>query len=196
MITDTYYSNDELDHLNIKKRGTNLRISRKASLYDGGNMEFGNNVRIDDFCVLSGKLVFGSHVHIACFCFLAGGDEGITFNDFSGFAYRVTAFTRSDDYSGETLTNPTIPEHYRHKTTKKCIYVKKHAIVGAGSVIMPGAHLEEGVSVGALSLITKPTEAWGIYVGIPAKRTGTRKTFLLEQEREFLSCGNPNKGGP
>ena len=186
MNTDNYYTYDELENFKVKKIGKNLRISKKASLYECEKMEFGDNVRIDDFCVLSGKLIFGNHVHIACFCFLAGADEGIYFDDFSGFAYRVTAFTRSDDYDGETLTNPTIPEKYRYKTIRKCIYIKKHAIVGAGSVIMPGAHIEEGVSIGAISLVTKPTEAWSIYFGMPVKKIKPRKKLLLEQEKEFL----------
>ena len=184
---NSFYTNDELKSLGIKKIGENLKISRKASLYSCENMEFGDDVRIDDFCILSGKLVFGDNIHIACYCLVSGGDEGIYFGNFSGFAYRVSAFTRSDDYSGETLTNPTIPEKYRNKTKKVPINIKKHAIIGANSVILPGADIEEGVSVGALSLVAKPTEAWGIYFGVPAKRMGERKKTLLAQEADYLA---------
>ncbi|MDR2184018.1 MAG: acyltransferase [Clostridiales bacterium] len=173
---DNYYSSAELEALGIKKIGTNVKVSRKASLHGCDRMEFGDNVRVDDFCFLYGKLVFGSYIHIAPFCFLSGGDEGIYFGDFSGLSFRVSAFTRSDDYSGGTLTNPMVPEKYRYKTVKKELYIKKHAIVGVGSIIMPGAHIEEGVAVGAASLVTKPTEPWGIYTGIPAVRR--------ERERE------------
>jgi len=181
-----FYTFDELSALGIKKMGENLKISKKASLYNCEQMEFGNNVRIDDFCVLSGKLIFGNHIHIACFCLVSGGDEGIYFEDFSGLAYRCTVFTRSDDYSGETLTNPTIPEKYRYKTIKETLYIKKHAIVGTNSIVFPGAHIEEGVSVGASAIVMKPTEPWGIYIGVPAKRAKDRSKNLLEQERLYL----------
>jgi len=182
-----FYSLEELNEMGFKKFGVNLKISKKASLYNTEMMEFGDNVRIDDFCVLSGKIIFGNNVHIACFCFIAGGDEGVYFGDFSGLAYRCTLFTRSDDYGGETLTNPTIPEKYRFKTIKKELYIGKHAIVGASSIILPGANLAEGVSVGALALVTKPTEPWGVYVGTPAKRFKDRSQELLKQEIEYLN---------
>jgi len=185
-----YYTNEELKELGFKKYGKNLKISKKSSLYNCELMEFGNDVRIDDFCVLSGKLVFGSNIHIAAFCFLSGGDEGLYFDDFTGFAYRVTAFTKSDDYSGETLTNPTIPLEYRYRTKCMEIYFGKHAIVGAGSIILPGAHIEKGVSVGAISLVVKPTEPWGMYFGSPAKRIKDRSKNILGQEAKFLAERN------
>jgi acetyltransferase-like isoleucine patch superfamily enzyme len=184
---DNYYTQNELRDLGIKKIGNNLKISKKASLYDCSRMEFGDHVRVDDFCVLSGRLVFGSHIHITAFCLLAGGDEGIFFGNFTTLAYRVSVFTRSDDYSGETLVNSTIPEKYRFKTIKKPVYIEKHAAVGTSSVVFPGAHLREGVSVGASSLVLKPTEAWGIYVGTPAKKIKDRKKDLLVQENEYLT---------
>ena len=183
---DSYYSQEELNKLGIRKIGNNIKISKKASLYNCEKMEFGNDVRIDDFCVLSGKLVFGNNVHITCFALLAGADEGIYFSDFTTLAYRSSAFTRSDDYSGETLTNSTIPEKYRHKTRKEPIFIKTHAIIGANCLIMPGAHIEEGVSVGAFSLVVKPTEAWGVYVGIPAKRIKERSKLLLAQKEDLV----------
>lgn len=36
-------------------------------------MTIGSNVRIDDFCILSGRLEFGSYVHIAAYSALYGG---------------------------------------------------------------------------------------------------------------------------
>jgi acetyltransferase-like isoleucine patch superfamily enzyme len=184
---NSYYSSDELKEFGFKSIGANLKISKKASLYNCDLMEFGDNVRIDDFCVLSGKLVFGSHIHIAPFCLLAGGDEGIHFEDFASCAYCACIFTRSDDYSGDTLTNPTIPVEYRYKTTKKSIHIRKHAIVGTSAIIFPGAHIEEGCSVGAASLVMVPTKAWGVYFGVPAKRINERTKGLLEQEKVFLT---------
>ncbi|WP_103919384.1 acyltransferase, partial [Candidatus Venteria ishoeyi] len=141
--------------------------------------------RIDDFCVVSGIVKIGKYVHITPFCLVAGGDEGITFEDFSVLAYKVQIFTRSDDYSGETLTNSTIPEKYRN-VLKKEVFVGKHSIVGAGSIIMPGVILAEGTSVGAMSLVRKNTIPWSIYLGSPAKKLKDRKKDLLLLEKQFL----------
>jgi serine acetyltransferase len=54
-------------------------------------------------------------------------------------------------------------------------------------VIFPGADIAEGVSVGAMSLVLKPTEEWSIYVGVPAKKLRSRSTTLLNQEQQFLA---------
>ena len=183
---NSYYSRHELLEIGFGEVGENVLISRKASIYGAGMMSFGNNVRVDDFCFLSGKLVFGSNITITSYCLLHGGKEGIYFEDFSSIAWKVNAFTTSDDYSGATLTNPTVPDMYRTNMTSLPLYIKRHAIVGASSTIMPGAHIEEGVSVGAHSLVTKPTEAWGIYFGVPAKRVKDRKKDLLELEKTYL----------
>ena len=57
--------------------------------------------------------------------------------------------------------------------------IGQHAIVGAGSVILPGATLEDGVAVGALSLIKWACREFGVYFGAPAKRVSERKRNLL-----------------
>ena len=186
-MKDSYYTEQELKALGFKKMGKNLLISRKASIYNTEKIEIGDNVRIDDFCLISGKVVFGNNIHITGFCLIAGADEGVFFDDFTTLAYRCIVFTRSDDYSGETLVNSTVPEKYRYNTIKKPVYIKKHAIIGANSIVFPGADIGEGVSVGANSLVTKPTEPWSIYVGTPAKKVKDRKKDLLKQEETFLN---------
>ena len=48
--------------------GQNVQISDKASFYGASRITLGNNVRIDDFCVLSagiGGIAIGNYIHIA-----------------------------------------------------------------------------------------------------------------------------------
>lgn len=172
--------------LGFKRLGDNVKISDKASIYNPELMEIGDHSRIDDFCVISGKVTLGRNVHIAVFCNIGGGDLGVTLDDFSGLAYGCHVFSQSDDYSGRTLTNPTVPDKYKHET-KASVLIKRHSIVGTCSVIMPGITLEEGTSIGAMSLVTKSTEPWSVYFGIPAKRLKSRKQALLELEQDYLS---------
>jgi len=172
--------------MGFKSIGSNVKISDKASIYNCDQIEIGDNSRIDDFCVISGKVRVGRNVHIAPFCLVAGGDQGIVFEDFSGLAYQVQVFTQSDDYSGETLTNPTVPEMYK-KEFKKSVFIGKHSIVGAGSMVMPGVVLAEGTSIGAMSLIKKNTQSWSIYVGNPARKIKERSRNLLKLEEEYLN---------
>ena len=68
----------------------------------------------------------------------------------------------------------------------KSVCIGKHCVVGTGSTILPGANLAEGVAVGAMSLLTKPTKAWKIYAGMPARAIKERRKDLLGLEKEFM----------
>ncbi len=179
-----FLTTQQLQKLNFQKLGNDVKISDKASLYNTELMEIGDRTRVDDFCVVSGKIILGRNVHIAVFNNLAGGEKGITMEDYSGLAYGCQVFTQSDDYLGRSMTNPTIPDEFK-KELKKEIFIGKHSIVGTMSVIMPGVILAEGTSVGALSLVSKSTEAWSIYKGNPAVKVLDRKRKPLELEKIY-----------
>ena len=51
-----FYTNIELQTLGFKAVGKNVFISNKASIYSPHLIEIGDNVRIDDFCILSGNI--------------------------------------------------------------------------------------------------------------------------------------------
>jgi len=70
------------------------------------------------------------------------------------------------------------------------VIVGRHAIIGTGSVILPGVTLEEGVVIGALTLVTKNCESYGVYSGVPAKKIKSRKRNVLEHERRLLQNGD------
>ena len=67
-------------------------------------ISIGNNVRIDDFCVLSagsGGIEIGNYIHIAVYMSLIGAGK-ITLCDFSGISSRVAIYSSNDDYSGKS----------------------------------------------------------------------------------------------
>ncbi|WP_175653717.1 acyltransferase [Pseudomonas sp. Marseille-P9899] len=180
-----YLTNDQLQEMGFKFLGKGVKISDKASIYNADQIEIGDYSRIDDFCVISGRVVFGKYNHITPMCLVAGGLPGIFFADFCTLAYGVKVFSQSDDYSGETLANSLLPKKYKNEFFSS-VTIGKHAIVGAGSTIFPGANIAEGCSIGAMSLMLKSTDPWGIYVGIPGRRVKDRKRDLLALEAEFL----------
>ena len=180
-----YLSKEVLDSLGFKALGANVLISDKAAIYDAARIEIGDNSRIDDFCIISGIVRIGAYCHVTPMCLLAGGQPGIEIGDFCTFAYGVKIFSQSDDYSGESMTNSLIPRRFK-KEFFSAVTVEKHVIVGAGSAIMPGVVLREGTAVGAMSLVTRSTDAWGIYTGIPAKRRRDRSKNLLALADIFI----------
>ena len=184
-----YLSISDLENMGFKSLGKNVKISDKASIYNADEIEIGDNSRIDDFCIISGKIKIGSYCHITPMCLLAGGVPGIQLEDFCTLAYGVKVFSQSDDYSGETMVNSLIPKKYKNEKKEK-VTLKRQVIVGAGTIIMPGVTIDEGCSIGAMSLIIKSTQPWGIYLGIPAKKIKDRKQDLLFLEKKFLEEEN------
>lgn len=185
MGSTSFYSPNDLIKLNFKSIGENVLISKKASIYSAENICLGNNVRIDDFCILSGKITIGSNIHIAAYSAIYGGEVGVELQDFSNISSRVCIYAVSDDYSGETMTNPMIPDEYKN-VTQIPVCIKRHVIIGSGSTVLPGVTLEEGTAIGAMSLINKSTDGWGIYAGIPAKKIKERSKKLLDLEKKFM----------
>lgn len=184
-----YYSSDQLVGIGFKAVGKNVRIAKNCTIIGLENIEIGNNVRIDGYCSIiasgSGFAKIGSFVHIAGYCGIHAGN-GVVLEDFSGLSSGVKIYTGTDDYSGRTLTNPTIPEKYTGITFGQ-VTLHRHVIVGAGTVILPRVTANEGASIGALSLVTKDLEPWSIYAGTPARKLRNRSTELLELEKKFLA---------
>ena len=158
--------------------------------HDNGleNISLGNNIRIDGNVTLactSGYLIIGNYIHIG------GGSHlscagGIELCDFSGLSQGVRIYSCSDDLSGKSLTNPTIPKKYLNLNIKP-VLIGRHVIIGSGSVVLPGVTIGNGSSVGALTLVNKTLDEWGIYFGSPAKKIKTKKKDLIEKEKLLLS---------
>lgn len=178
MATTSFYSEEELLSMGFKSIGKGCCISRKASFYGVSRMSIGDNVRIDDFCILSGNITLGSHIHISAYVALYGA-EGIVLEDYTGISPRGTIYSAMDDFSGNYLIGPIHPEEYTN-VKGGLVTVRKYSQIGANSVVFPNLTIEEGVVVGACSLVRHSLDAWGIYVGTPVKRLKDRSKQLLK----------------
>ena len=182
-----FLTEQQLSTIGFAELGSNVLISDKASIYGASRIKIGSNVRIDDFCVLSageGGIEIGSYIHIAVYSSLIGAGK-ITLADFANISSKVAIYSSNDDYSGGYMTNPMVPVEYTN-VTHAAVTLAKHVIIGSGSVVLPGVTLHEGSVVGSLSMITKDCEAFGVYVGAPAKKIKNRKRELLELEEKFM----------
>ena len=174
----SFYTEDELKELGLKSIGSNVLISRKTSIYSPENISIGNNVRIDDFCILSGNITIKNNIHIAAYSALYGGGE-IVIEDYSGVSPRCTLLSATDDFSGNYLVGACAENKYRN-VIKGTITIGKYAQIGAGSTVLPNVIVGEGVAVGAMSLVNKTLPEWTICFGVPAKKVTERKKDLLQ----------------
>jgi len=182
------YSELELNEMGFFHIGTNCLISKKVSFYGIERISLGNNVRIDDFCVLSagtGGIHIGNYIHIAVYSCIIGAGK-VTLLDYCNISSRVSIYSSNDDYSGEYMTNPMIDEEFTN-VQHAPVTLGKHVVIGSASIILPGVNIEEGCAVGAFSLVNDSLQSWGVYVGQPAKFLKKRKQDLLEQEQKFIA---------
>lgn len=174
----SFYTQEEVEMLGFKKIGKSILISRFAQFYGIEHMSIGSHVRIDDFCILSGNITLGSHIHVSAYCALYGS-MGIEMEDYTGLSPRCSVFSASDDFSGDFLISPMVEKSKTNVTGGK-VLIKKYSQIGAHTVILPNLQIEEGVAVGAMSLINKSLDSWCVYAGVPVKKIKDRKKGLLK----------------
>lgn len=182
---NSFYLRDELCRLGFLSIGANVLISRKASIYSPDKISLGSNIRVDDYCILSGAMTIGDYVHIAAYSAIYGGGAGVSIGSFVNISSRVTIYAVSDDFSGNSLTGPLIPDEYKDMIHKEVV-IRNHVIIGATSVVLPGALLDEGSAFGTFSLINNTYPEWSVNVGIPCKTVKCRSRNLIELQQQFL----------
>lgn len=172
--------------MHFKKIGNNVYIYPLAKILNPEAILIGNNVIIDDFVFLMGgkETKIGNYVHIASFCSITGGGDFIM-EDLSGMSSGCRISTGTEDFSGSSLTNPTIPSEFRN-VIRSFVIIKKHAILGANVIVHPGVTIGEGAAIGSNSLVLKDVEPWTINIGSPVRVLRKRpKEKIIEMEAKL-----------
>jgi dTDP-4-amino-4,6-dideoxy-D-glucose acyltransferase len=170
----------------FKSIGEDVFINENCVIKRPHLCQIGSHNAIDNGVTISTELDMGDYIHIAPFVVVIGGEKSkLILEDFSFIAAGTKIVCGSEDYTGEGLVGPTIPEKYRviNYTTVK---FERFAGCGVNCTIMPGVTLAEGSILGANSLLTKDTEPWTIYVGSPAKPVKIRnKEIILNYSKKI-----------
>ncbi|MEO5972018.1 MAG: acyltransferase [Sphingomicrobium sp.] len=182
-----YYGSEELRAFGFKSVGENVSIARNCTIIGLHNISIGNNVRIDGYTAIiatTGQVSVGNYSHIGGGCHFSAAED-LTFGDFGGTSQGVRIYTASDDYTGRALMGPMVPEHCR-RVQRGPVVLGRYAVLGSGTVVLPGVTIGEGSVVGAQSLVTKSLDPWGVYFGSPVKRLKARSRALLAHEAALL----------
>lgn len=181
-----YFSNRELREMGFKHLGKRVLICKTCKIYHTDQVSIGDDVIIDDFTVLNGTVTIGNHVHISSNCELYSGKSEIVISDYCGISSHCSFYGITDDYVGPYMQNPTVPPRFRN-LTEEPVVLDKHVLIATHCVILPGVHIGEGCSFGAMSMISRDCEPWGVYVGCPAKRIKERDRGILEVEKQLVA---------
>jgi galactoside O-acetyltransferase len=183
----SFFSSEEIVKIGFKSVGNNVLISRYAQIYNPSNICIGNNVRIDDFCILSSgekPFILENYIHISSGVYIYG-QYGFHMKSFTNISSGSKIFTQSDSFSGDFMIGPTISNEYR-KVDGYPLVIEKHSIIGCGTIVLPGSVIEEGVAIGANSLVKGVCKSWNIYAGSPVKFLKKRSRKILELEKQII----------
>ena len=92
---------------------------------------------------------------------------GITINENVSVSPHVNLITADHDISTSNCIG-----------RQKEIVIKDFVFIGSNAMVLPGITMEKGSVLGAKSLLTKSTIAYGIYMGLPAQLKSTRRTDI------------------
>lgn len=182
-----FYVSEDLVDMGFRSVGKNVKIAKSCTIIGLENISIGSNVQIDEQVFVAankGFLDIGDHVHIGGTCHL-NCNGGVVISDFCGLSQGVKIYSVTDDYSGDSLTNPTVPDKFKN-IKKSPVHLGRHVLIGSGSVVLPGVSIGDGSSVGALSFVSVSLGDWGLFFGSPAKKIKARSKKLLELEEMLL----------
>ena len=76
--------------------------------------------------------------------------------------------------------------------TRSSVTVRRHAILGANVIVLPGITIGEGASVGAGSLVNRDLEPWTVNAGSPARAVKARpRQEILGLEQQLIEKYGP-----
>ena len=155
----------------LKTVGIDVYISANVAIKRPQLVTVGSHVAIDEGFYITTAACIGNHVHIAPYVTVIGGEKGfLQMGHFTNISAGGKIICGSDCFMGEGLiTAPGIPEEYRDKLKIAPVIFENFVNTGASVTVLPGVTLGEGSAIAACSLVTKNTEPWTIYMGVPAK---------------------------
>ena len=169
-------ASNQYDYSLLKSHGQDVFISVNVEIRRPQLVSIGNHVAIDSGVYITTAAEVGDYVHIGPFITVIGGAQSkLIVEHFSSIAAGSRIIAGSDNFLGDGFTSVTVPDEFRDTVKYSTIHIKRFAGIGTNAVIMPGVVIAEGTVIGACSLVTKDTEPWTIYAGIPARPIKVRK---------------------
>jgi acetyltransferase-like isoleucine patch superfamily enzyme len=175
--------------------GRNVTFGTNVVLRHPGKIRIGDDVAIDDGCVLDAKgsgnrgIDIGSRVFLGRHTLLACKDGDIALEDGVNISYNCTVFSASSVRIGrETLLaaycyvvggghdfdRPDLPVVHQARPSQG-IVVGAGGWLGAGSIVLDGVTVGPSAIVGAHAVVTQDVPAFAIVAGAPARVVRDRR---------------------
>lgn len=131
----------------------------RNSICIGDDFYIGKYSIIETNCKIGNGVIFGNHVGVI-------GRYDHCYQEI-GVPVRLATSIRDSDYQWKGIDEMTV--------------VGDDVWVGFGAIILSGVNIADGCIIAAGALVTKDTEPYSIYAGVPARKIKER--FDTEEER-------------
>jgi galactoside O-acetyltransferase len=176
--------------------GEGAIIGRTVRIRKPERCSIGAHSIIDDFGYISCALRVGRYTHIGAQAVVIGGDAYVEIGDFVNIAPGCRLIASSHDFAEGGLTGPAIPAEYSAPAIVSYVKIADHALLGTGTVVLPGVEVPEGLATGAYTLLTPKIklEPWTLYVGVPARPLRARaREAILDAAKRLLTAQGASK---
>jgi galactoside O-acetyltransferase len=181
----------EFDYSKLKSVGQDVVISSNVEIKRPHLVTIDSHVAIDSGFYLTTTAKIGNYIHIGPHVSIIGGETAkFVMENFTSIAAGARLIVIGDEHLGFGLVGPTAPKEFQDKRLGGQIHLEKFASIGTNAVVMPGLRLAEGSVIGAGSVLTKDTEPWTIYVGVPAKPIKLRDSTKMVEYARILEETN------
>jgi acetyltransferase-like isoleucine patch superfamily enzyme len=177
------------DHRSLVRRKAELLRGRWLCWSRG--IAGGRDVRIATGSIISrqfgGEITLGRrvHIHSGAMILTYGGDiaigDDVTVNPYTilyglggltiGRGVRIAAHVVVVPANHQVSPDKFI---FEQPETRKGIVIGDDVWIGSGARVLDGVTLETGTVIGAGAVVTRSTEPYGIYGGVPARKIGDR----------------------
>lgn len=149
-------------------RGTFIWAKNKLEI--GDNFYLGKYSSIETNCIIGNNVIIANHVGIV-------GRYDHNYQQV-GVPVRLASQIRDNDYNWKGLNEITI--------------IEDDVWIGYGAIVMSGVHIARGCIIAAGAVVTKDTEAYTIYAGVPAKKIRPRFDNESDLQRHIkeTNCNN------
>ena len=154
------------------KLAKGVRIGSRVLMrnWNGGRIDIGENSSIEDNAMIlsmGGNISIGSNSSVNPFTVIYG-QGGCSIGNGVRIAAHCTIIPSNHKYM-----DTSVPI-FQQGLINKGIVIEDDVWIGTGVRVLDGVRIAKGCVIGAGSVVTKSTEPYGVYVGVPAKRIKNR----------------------
>ena len=146
-------------------KGTRISAGVKFQRIKGGSIRIGKNCELyygSLFLTYGGAIEIGDHSSVNQYCVLHG-HGGLRIGSGVRIASHTVIIPANHNY--HSLSVPI----YQQGETRKGIKIEDDVWIGSNCTILDGVTITTGCVIGAGSVVSRSTEPFGVYAGVPAR---------------------------